>query len=86
MLADCPHEMGVGHFPTLHYMNMSQTDLFDRYMKTIEKLYSFETIRQKGEALFSNGAFTRKGGELSCTHEGQAHTDRLEGVFIYFGC
>jgi radical SAM superfamily enzyme YgiQ (UPF0313 family) len=66
-IADCPSEMRVGHFPTLHYLNMSQIDLFDGYMKTVEKLFSYETIRKKGEALFSNGAFTRKGGDISAS-------------------
>jgi radical SAM superfamily enzyme YgiQ (UPF0313 family) len=64
-LADCPPELGVGHFPTLHYMNMSQIDLFDRYMETLEKLYSFETIRKKAEGMFTSGNFTRRGGEIS---------------------
>ena len=64
-LADCPPEIGVGHFPTLHYMNMSQTDLFDRYMATLAQLYSFRTIREKAVSLFSNGTFTRPGGKIS---------------------
>jgi hypothetical protein len=58
-------ELGVGHFPTLHYMNMSQTELFDSYMKTIEKLYSWDTVYQKAQMLFSGGAFIRKGGDIS---------------------
>jgi 3-hydroxyacyl-CoA dehydrogenase/radical SAM superfamily enzyme YgiQ (UPF0313 family) len=64
-LLSCDPELGVGHFPTLQYMNMSQIEIFDKYMETITKLYSFDTIRKKGEALFSNGAFTRPGGEIS---------------------
>ena len=64
-LADCPPEMGVGHFPTLHYMNMSQSDLFERYMHTVERLFSFETIRKKGECMFTSGNFTRRGGNIS---------------------
>jgi radical SAM superfamily enzyme YgiQ (UPF0313 family) len=64
-LADCPPELGVGHFPTIHYMNMSQTDLFDRYMQTVEKLYSFQTIRKKAECMFTSGNFTRRGGDIS---------------------
>ncbi|MCX6249015.1 MAG: radical SAM protein [Bacteroidetes bacterium] len=63
-LADCKPEFGSGHFPTLHYMNMSQIDLFDQYMKTIGRLYSFETARIKAENLFSGGAFIRKGGDI----------------------
>ena len=30
-----------------------------------KKLYSFDKILKKGEALLSNGAFTRPGGEIS---------------------
>jgi radical SAM superfamily enzyme YgiQ (UPF0313 family) len=63
-LAECKPEFGSGHFPTLHYMNMSQIDLFDKYMETIRRLYSFETARIKAEKLFSDGAFIRKGGEI----------------------
>jgi radical SAM superfamily enzyme YgiQ (UPF0313 family) len=64
-LAGVPPEMGVGHFPMIHYMNMSQIDLFDRYMQTIARLYSFDTIRKKAEGMFTSGNFTRKGGEIS---------------------
>ena len=63
-LLSCDPELGVGHFPTLHYMNMSQIDIFDKYMETIARLYSFDTIRKKAEALLSNGAFTRPGGDI----------------------
>ncbi len=64
-LLSCNPELGVGHFPTLHYMNMSQIAIFDKYMETVAKLYSFETIRKKGEVLLGSGAFTRPGGEIS---------------------
>ncbi len=63
-IIDCDPEMGVGHFPTIQYMNMSQTEIFDKYMETITRLYSFPVIRQKGEALLGNGSFTRPGGEI----------------------
>jgi len=64
-LLNCDPELGVGHFPTIHYMNMSQIDLFDKYMETIARLYSFDTILEKAQKLFSNGSFTRRGGEIS---------------------
>lgn len=63
-LLQCDPEMGVGHFPTIHYMHMSQIEIFDKYMETIARLYSFPVIRKKAEALFSNGAFTRPGGDI----------------------
>ena len=61
----CNSDLGVGHFPTLHYMNMSQIELFDAYMKTIERLYSFDTINQKAVTLFGDGSFIRPGGDIS---------------------
>ncbi len=64
-LFECNPELGVGHFPTLHYMNMSQIELFDKYMETIERLYSFETVYEKAKKLFPSGAFHRKGGKIS---------------------
>jgi radical SAM superfamily enzyme YgiQ (UPF0313 family) len=64
-LLNCDPELGVGHFPTLSYMNMSQIELFDKYMETITRLYSFDTILKKAVPLFSNGGFIRKGGEIS---------------------
>jgi len=63
-LMKCDPELGVGHFPTIQYMNMSQIEIFDKYMETITRLYSFPVIRKKAEALFSNGAFTRPGGDI----------------------
>lgn len=66
-IADCETELGVGHFPTLHYMNMSQIEIFDKYMETITRLYSYPVIRAKATALFSNGAFTRAGGDIPAT-------------------
>jgi len=63
-IIDTDPELGVGHFPTIAYMNMTQIGIFDKYMETITRLYSFPVIRQKAEALFSNGAFTRPGGDI----------------------
>ncbi len=64
-LMNCNPELGVGHFPTIHYMKMSQIELFDKYMATIERLYSFDTVLQKAQNLYRNGTFTRQGGEIS---------------------
>jgi hypothetical protein len=64
-LSNYDPEMGVGHFPTLHYMNMSQIDIFDAYMTTVECLYSFDTIYRKALPLFSGGHFNRRGSDIS---------------------
>jgi radical SAM superfamily enzyme YgiQ (UPF0313 family) len=66
-LADCRPEFGSGHFPTLQYMNMSQIELFDGYMETIRRLYSFDTALQKAKSLFSAGTFIHKGGDIPAT-------------------
>ncbi|MDP4282079.1 MAG: radical SAM protein [Bacteroidota bacterium] len=64
-----PHEMGVGHFPMIRYMNMSQIEIFDKYMETITRLYSFRTIREKAEHLFAENAFIRSGGKISAAQK-----------------
>ncbi len=64
-LLHCDPELGVGHFPTVHYKNLSQVDIFEKYMETIARFYDFKNIRPKAEQLFSSGAFTRKGGDIS---------------------
>jgi radical SAM superfamily enzyme YgiQ (UPF0313 family) len=64
-LADYDAEMGVGHLPNIQYQNMSQIGIFDKYMETINRLYSFDTILKKAIPLFSEGTFTAKGGEIS---------------------
>lgn len=64
-LLKCNPELGVGHFPTIHYMKMSQIELFDKYMETVKRLYSFDTVLQKAKDLFSSGTFTREGGKIS---------------------
>jgi len=63
-LSLCEPELGVGHFPTIDYMNMSQLGIFDKYMETVTRLYSFDTIRKKGEALLGTGAFIRPGADI----------------------
>jgi radical SAM superfamily enzyme YgiQ (UPF0313 family) len=63
-LANCKPEFGSGHFPTLKYMNMTQIELFDRYMETIKRLYSFETALFKAEKLFAEGTFIHRGGQI----------------------
>lgn len=64
-LFDSSLDIGVGFIPTMHFVNMSQIDLFDKYFETIEKLYSFDTIRKKAKVLFENGTFIRQGAKIS---------------------
>jgi hypothetical protein len=56
--------IGNGAFPSIHYANMGQLELFDHYMDTLRRLYSFDTILKKAIMLFSEGTFTRSGGSI----------------------
>jgi radical SAM superfamily enzyme YgiQ (UPF0313 family) len=64
-LFEVPVEMGAGFFPTIHYARMGQLEMFDKYMETIRRLYSWETILAKAKSLFSNGSFTHRGANIS---------------------
>jgi radical SAM superfamily enzyme YgiQ (UPF0313 family) len=57
--------IGDGCFPSIHYYNMGQIELFDRYTKTIDRLFSFDNLLNKAKFLFSQGTFTRQGGKIS---------------------
>jgi len=56
--------IGTGAFPSIHYANMGQLELYDHYMDTLRRLYSFDTILKKAKMLFSEGTFTRPGGSI----------------------
>jgi radical SAM superfamily enzyme YgiQ (UPF0313 family) len=56
--------IGNGAFPSIHYANMGQLELYDHYMETLRRLYSFDTILKKAKMLFSEGTFTRPGGSI----------------------
>lgn len=57
-------EWEADYLPAIHYKHMSHLDLFDKYMQTVSRLYSFETVLRKAKKLFTDGAFTRSGGEI----------------------
>ena len=57
--------IGDGFFPSIHYYNMGQIELFDKHIETINRLFSFETILKKAKTLFSGGTFTHHVGEIS---------------------
>jgi radical SAM superfamily enzyme YgiQ (UPF0313 family) len=59
-----PESIGNGFYPSIHYYNMGQLELFEHYMHTIQRLYSFETLLQKARMLFSDGNFIRPGGSI----------------------
>ncbi len=53
-----PDMMG-GLFPCIHYNKMGQIELFDQYLLTLKKMFSFESIYHKAHVLFGEGHFTR---------------------------
>jgi radical SAM superfamily enzyme YgiQ (UPF0313 family) len=64
-LFNAPAGLGAGFFPTIHYARMGQTEMFDKYMETIRRLYSWGTILKKAKILFLNGAFIHHGVDIS---------------------
>jgi radical SAM superfamily enzyme YgiQ (UPF0313 family) len=54
-----------GVFPTLRFKNMSQTDVFDKYYKTMDKMFSYDHVREKALEVQGNGAFQKfNAGEI----------------------
>lgn len=49
-----------GMFPVLHYYHMGQKEIFEKYVETLEKLYSYRAIRERSVNMFSRGSFSRK--------------------------
>jgi hypothetical protein len=56
-LYDIEPELISGLFPTMHYYKMGQLELFDHYMDTIEKMYSYKSMYEKARVLFGKGYF-----------------------------
>jgi radical SAM superfamily enzyme YgiQ (UPF0313 family) len=50
-------ELISGLFPTMHYYNMGQLELFDHYLSTIEKMYSYRSLYKKAKILYGKGYF-----------------------------
>ncbi|MEI6124610.1 MAG: radical SAM protein [Bacteroidota bacterium] len=53
-----PDMMG-GLFPCIHYNKMGQIELFNMYLNTLARMYSFKSILQKARILFGNEHFTK---------------------------
>lgn len=64
-LTNLSPDLGVGFLPNLNYLNMSRIELFDKYMETIIKLYSWDTLNEKAKILFQNGAFNLSVSDVS---------------------
>ncbi len=54
-----PSYLRGGMFPQLRYTNMRPTEIYLKYLDTLMKLYSFETMLYKARVLFSQGTFSR---------------------------
>jgi hypothetical protein len=52
-----PDRLTGGMFPTIRYMHMTQVELFDRFMETMQRLYSWDDLHDRITALFSTGWF-----------------------------
>ena len=47
-----------GLFPSIDYLNFSRISLFDHYISSITRIYSFQEIYKKARILFGSGNFT----------------------------
>jgi len=48
-----------GIYPTMRYMNMSQTELYNKYFETLERMFDYDLVRTKALPVLGNGAFHR---------------------------
>jgi radical SAM superfamily enzyme YgiQ (UPF0313 family) len=78
-----PDFMG-GIFPTMHYMNFSQTQIYNQFKASLTKAYSWKAIRQRVTGMLSTGAFIhpRKAKEFSFAYRMKILA-RI--VYIYMG-
>jgi hypothetical protein len=58
-LWSAPAEFKGGMFPVIQYRQIPQEALFNKFVDTLVKLYSFDTIYKKAGPLFSAGTFTK---------------------------
>jgi len=56
---DIDTDMMGGLFPCIHYYKMSQIELFDKYLETLTKIYSYESVYEKAKILFGDGYFIK---------------------------
>lgn len=47
----------LGIYPTMQYNKVSQSAMFRKFFKTLEKMYSYPTVLQKASQTFGNGKF-----------------------------
>lgn len=57
-----PSDYRSGLFPCIHYMKMSQKDLFVKYIETAEAAYSWKLVSEKIPVLFGGGSFDKPYG------------------------
>jgi radical SAM superfamily enzyme YgiQ (UPF0313 family) len=56
-LYDIEPELISGLFPTMHYYQMGQLELFDHYFNTVERMYAWDSLLEKARILFGKGYF-----------------------------
>lgn len=75
-----------GMFPVLHYMQMSQLELFDKYHETLNRLYQWESIGERAFPLFEKGYFVRtyKSDQGGFSFKFRI-TFKLIGIYLFSG-
>jgi len=64
-LTDLSPELGVGFLPNMEYINFSRLELFDKYMETLIRLFSWDTLNKKATIYFNGGNFTKPGADIN---------------------
>lgn len=83
-LCAVPWEFSGGMFPCLKYRNMSHAALFNKYIDTLDRIYSFDTILTKARGLFGTGYFARQKKDLDIRFkEKMAISLRLVRLYVF---
>ncbi len=57
-IADIDPNLLNGIYPTMQYAHISQTEMFEKYFETLEKMFSYELVGQKAKNSLGSGSFT----------------------------
>ena len=65
-VTDVDPDLLNGIYPTMQYRHISQSEMFQKYFKVLEKMFSNEVVLEKALRVFDGGAFQRyNDGDIS---------------------
>ena len=72
-----------GIFPCIRYKNMTQTEILNGFFDTLEKLFSWDEIAERGIGLFEQGTFLRGGNDRPPFWEKATVSFKLLRLFLF---